>query len=237
MKKKISILVFAIILLIGMTGCTKNAKPSSTGTNDGASSTGKNTNNEKNKNEKSYSPSELEKNVTSSGSVDESGRLVVIVKNNNKVDVDLNVEAEFYDANGGIAGSDSDDLYAVGAGSEAALSMISTPENFDNYKIYIDAEETEHKSYLKNVEISSNDNGEDIVAQVKNNSNDTIESIDVSVVFYKGDKIIGYSDGTEIDTKSGRSANFTLSYPYDKEYNDIKFDNYKVYLNGAYSYK
>ena len=213
MKKKISILVFAIILLIGMTGCTKNAKPSSTGTNDGASSTGKNTNNEKNKNEKSYSPSELEKNVTSSGSVDESGRLVVIVKNNNKVDVDLNVEAEFYDANGGIAGSDSDDLYAVGAGSEAALSMISTPENFDNY------------------------NGEDIVAQVKNNSNDTIESIDVSVVFYKGDKIIGYSDGTEIDTKSGRSANFTLSYPYDKEYNDIKFDNYKVYLNGAYSYK
>ena len=43
----------------------------------------------------------------------------------------MKIEVEFYDANGTIVGSDSDDLRAVGAKSEIAVEMWSTPEAFD----------------------------------------------------------------------------------------------------------
>ncbi len=219
------------ILFVGLlTGCSNDAEPNSIGTNsnsNGSSSGSQNGN---------YSSSELEKNITSSGAVTELGKLVVFVKNNNKLTVDMEIEVEFYDANGTIVGSDSEDLQAVGVNGEIAVEMWSTPASFDNYKIYVDVEQTDEISYYDQVEVTHNNNGKEIAVQVKNNSQDVIEFITVSVVYYQGDKVVGIDDSIESDIKSGRSANFNLAFPYNKKYKDVKFDNYKVFVNEAYSY-
>lgn len=226
MKKKLLSFVIIGFMVFGLTGCGSNsAQPNSTGTN---TSSGSNTN--------KNSAVELEKNITSSGAITDLGKLIVFVTNSNKVAVDMEIEVEFYDANGVIVGSDSEDLRAVGAGAEIAVDMWSTPSSFDNYKIYVDVEQTNEISYFDKVELVHNNNGEEIAAQVKNNSDDTIEYITVSVVYYQGDKVVGYDDGIEVDVKSGRSANFTLYYPYNSDYRDIKFDTYKVFVNEAFSY-
>ncbi len=230
MKKLYLLLLVAILTFSITTGCSNNGENNegtntSTGTNDQAENTNP------------QNPSvDLAQNVSSSGTMTQEGKLVVLVKNNNNVAVDLDIEVEFYDADGLIAGSDSDSLMAVGANAEVAVEMYSTPESFDNYKIYVDVTATEQISYFDKVELVHNNNGEEIVVQVKNNSQDEIDYIEVGIVYYQGDKVVGYDYDNEIDIKPERSANFSLYYPHDDDYDDVNFDTYKVFINEAYSY-
>lgn len=228
MKRNLASLFILIFIVIFLTGCgTVKVQPNSTGTN--PKSTGKNK-------ALPVTPAELEKNITSKGEITELGKLVVIVNNNNSVAVDMEIEVEFYDANNTIVGSDSEDLMAVGANKEIAIDFWSTPDSFDNYKIFVDVEKSDEKDYSDKLSVSHNNTGEQIAVQATNNSEDTIEYITVGVVFYKEGNVIGYDDSIESDIKPGRSANFNIDYPYDKRYKNIPFDDYKVFINEAYSY-
>ena len=223
-RRKQRITALTLVMTLLMSGCGPKV-PNSTGTN---TSTGNGNAN----------PTEnLEKNIVSNGALTERGKLVVFAKNNNKVNIDLTIEVEFYDANGTLVGSDKESLYSVGAGSEVAVELYDTPESFTKYDIYTDATvESITKSYADSIEISHNKT-ENVVAQVKNNSNDVISAMQVAVVYYQGDKVVGYDYGYESDIKPGRSGNFNFSNPYNNNYDDIDFDNYKIFVNEAYSYK
>lgn len=221
-KKLLSILtLFAGVLLI--TGCSVKA-PNSTGSNTTSGST------------ETKATEKLEKNITSSGALTERGKLVVFAKNNNKVNIDLTIEVEFYDENGTLVGSDKEYLSSVGAGSEVAVEMYETPSSFSKYDIYTDAKvETITKSFVNDLEISHNKT-ENVVAQVKNNSDEVISAMEVAIVYYQGEKVVGFDYGYESDVKPGRSGNFNFSNPYNNNYDDISYDNYKIFINQAYSY-
>ena len=229
MKKNILVLLVISMMLVFITGCGND--------NSGGSNTYTGTNPYSNGGSgQKYTAKELEKNIVSSGAVTAKGKLVVFATNNNSVPVDMSIEVEFYDANGVIVGSDDDALQAVGAGAEVAVEMWSTPNAFDNYKIYVDVEQTNNTSYHDKVEVTHNDNGKDIIVQVKNNSEDEISYVSVSVVYYQGETVVGIDDDLESGVKPGRAANFTLSYPTNKNYDKVRYDTYKVFVNEAYSY-
>ena len=177
-----------------------------------------------------------EENSNVKGVVTKKGNLIVFTKNNKKVPVDMDFEVEFYDENGRIVGSDTDELVAVGAGREVAVEMTNLPKNFKTYKIYVDEEKSEKTEYFNQIEAIHNNNGENIVVQVKNNSKDVIDNVTVIVVYYNKGEIVGSDEDMVFDVAAGRSGNFTLYYPYDVEYNDIKFDDYKVIVAEAFSY-
>ena len=224
-KRMLSLFAFIFaVLLIG--GCgNKTADPNSTGKNTSSGS-----------GSKSKEPASLEDGIKSSGALTELGKLVVFVTNNNKVAVDMEIEVEFYDKDGTIVGSDSETLQGVGAKADIAVEMWSTPKDFDNYKIYVDVEKTTNNSFVDKLSITHNNNGSEIAVQVTNNSEEELDYITIGVVFYKGDKVVGFDDGIEDDVKAGRSANFNIDYPYNKNYDDVNFDSYKVFVNEAYSY-
>jgi len=225
MKKKIFVLFAIFMGVILMSGCSiKVPKSNNTAV--------ENTVNESTEKE----TANLSKNITSEGALTQRGKLVVIAKNNNKETVSLNVEVEFYDSSKTLVKSGKESLTAVGPGSTIAVEIYDTPDNFDSYKIYTDAEKVTYvKSYLDKIEISHNKTDE-VVAQVKNNSDDTISYVEATIVFYQGDKVVGFDDGIESDVKPGRSANFNFYNPYNNNYDDVRYDNYKIFVNGAYSY-
>lgn len=179
-------------------------------------------------------PNEENSNVT--GVVVPSGDLVVFTKNNKNVAVDMDFEVEFYDENGMIVGSSINYLTAVGAGREVVVEMSNTPKNFSTYKIYVDETESEEIEYFDEIKVVHNNNGEEIVVQVKNNSQDEIKYMTVMAVYYNQGKVVGIDEDMASEIAKGRSGNFTLDYPYDTEYNDVQFDEYKVYVTEAYSY-
>lgn len=199
--------------------------------------TGTNTNAGKNKDEVKVNPKKLEKNITTSGAVTKYGTLIVFVNNKNNVEVDVEIEVEFYDSKGNLVGSDDDWLNGVGAKSEVAVDMWDTPDNWETYKIYVDVEQTtEYESFVKLLTIKHNNTGEKITVQITNDNDKEIEEIQVAVVFYENNQVVGYESDVEYDVKSGRSANFDLDYPYDSEYDDVYFDTYKVFINSATTY-
>ena len=180
--------------------------------------------------------SDIEKNISSNGILTEGNRFIVFATNNNTVAVDMDIEVEYYDENGIFVGSTQEYLTAVGAGREVAVEMWDPPAVFSTYKIYIEAEKTEEKDYFDQIEMTNNNNGQNIVVQVKNNSDETIDYITVAVVYYAQGKVVGITDGIASEVKTGRAGNFTLHYPYDSNYENVQFDEYKVLVTEAYSY-
>ena len=180
--------------------------------------------------------SDAENNISVDAALAENGKLIVFVKNNNTVPVDIDIEVEYYDADGKFLGSSSDYLMAVGTGIEGAMEMCETPAVFDNYKIYTDVEISDEIEYFDQVEMTHNNNGQNVVVQVKNNSEDTIDYITVAVVYYNQGEVVGIEDGIASEVKPGRSGNFTLDFPCDSNYDDVEFDDYKVLVTEAYSY-
>ena len=132
--KKYLLSALALFACIVLTGCSV-AKPNFTGTNnqtgsyDGGIST------------KKTDIAKLEKNISTTAAVDLRGKLIVILKNSNKVSVRANITAEFYDEAGTIVGSGKDELYCFGANSEAAVELYDTPSSFKTYKVYVDVEQ------------------------------------------------------------------------------------------------
>lgn len=218
MKKKILLLCLVAMMLF-VTGC-------------GNTGTGGNTG----KNELQQENEKLTDKINSEVLQMVNGELVVVLKNDNKVDVNVDIEVEFYDENGQFIKAAQDYAYGLGAGREAAVDVYDVPEKFATYKVYADATKSYSITYYDKVELTHSNNGEEIIAQVKNNSGQVIDSIQIAVIYYKDGKAIGYEYDLESDVKADRTANFSLDYPYDKNYRKIPFDTYKVYLNSAESY-
>lgn len=183
--------------------------------------------------------SDIEKNISTTATFTYGGAFIVFATNNNEVAVDMDIEVEYYDENGIFLGSCTEDyLMGIGAGREIAVEMTEVPAYFATYKIYVDAEETIIvKDYLEEVEIEQkNNNGKNIVVQVRNNSQFKIENMSVCVLYYNEGEIVGIATDSVCDVKSGRTGNFTLDFPYDSNFEEIKFDDYKVIVTQAYSY-
>ena len=166
-----------------------------------------------------------------------NGELIAIIKNDNKQIVDLDISVEFYDANNQFITEKEKFTFGVGEGREVAVNFHDVPENFATYKLYADASKTHTVTFFDKVELTHSNNGRNIIAQVKNNSGTVIDSMKVAVVYYKEGKPIGYDYDLESSVKVDRTANFELDYPTDKNYREIPFDTYKVFLNSAESYQ
>ena len=183
--------------------------------------------------------SDIEKNISSNVMLTDEGAFIVFLTNNNEIAVDMDIEVEYYDEDGMFLGSCTEDyLMGIGAGREIAVEMTEVPDNFATYKIYVDAEDTIIvKEYFEEVEIEQqNNNGKNIVVQVRNNSKFKIENMSVCVLYYNAGKIVGIATESVCDVKSGRTGNFTLDYPYNQDFEEIEFDHYKVIVTQAYSY-
>ncbi len=165
-----------------------------------------------------------------------SGDYIMIGTNKNSGINDLEITVEYYDANEVYVGESTESLDAQIMNHEFALELSSVPKSYDHYKVIIDVEKASKISYVDKLNATSTDNGEKIVGQIKNDTGEEIDYIESAIVFYKNGEIIGYDYDLSSSIKTGRTANISFYKPYDNHYNDIPYDNYKVFINEAYSY-
>lgn len=178
-----------------------------------------------------------ENNVEYKITFSNDGNMIIIARNNNSGVVDIEFEVEFYDKDNNLVGNESSSVDAVSKSSNFALELDEVPESYKSYKVYVDVEETDNESYTNKLKATHKDNGENIVVQVKNDTGKEIEYIEVAIIYYKDNKVVGYDDSLESEIKSGRSANFEFDYPYNYDtWDEVDFDEYNVFINEAYSY-
>ncbi len=195
---------------------------------------------QKKKEEEANRLKEFQKNIEVEDMMTEKGQLVLKINNKNDDTVNLDIEVELYDANDAIVDTKTDMLFGIAAKTEVYLPVTNSySKEFDHYKYYVDVSNYTYKAFMDKVSITSNDNDDQIVVQATNDSEEDIDSIEVTVLFYNGDKLVYAGTGMDYNIKAGRSANMKVSYYNLKEsYRDTEkhFDRYEVHLFEAYSY-
>ncbi|MBQ7104784.1 MAG: hypothetical protein IJN90_02895, partial [Bacilli bacterium] len=179
---------------------------------------------------------ELSKNIETRVEIAKDGTFIVFAKNNNKKTVEIEIDVEFFDASG--KSIDDDYVISLGLGANSELAdEIYAPETYNTYKITVDAEEASDDSLYDKVSYTHKQTNNNVIVTVKNNADKTIEDIDMTIVFYDGDKALSMDYDYIYDLGAGQTKDITFYAPYDYDTHQyFKYTSYKVYLNDAYNW-
>ena len=236
--KNLKVVVLAIlILLIGMfilTGC-------SSGNGEGMNPTY--TEPETIEDEE-QAMEELKKNIEKEVmGITQSGDYVIKLKNNNDVPVYVDdVSVRFFDAEGNFVKKENtyDSYFCIPANNEVVTYVWGYDNNFSEYsksEIEIMLGEPLYTYLSENFEVKASDTNEEIAVTIVNNNDDELDSMKINVVFLKEGSVVGIEDGNIYDEKieaNGGAAYINVDYPSDSDYEDVTFDEFKVYIISAY---
>ena len=83
---------------------------------------------------------------------------------------------------------------------------------------------------LKNISVDLRDTGEGVVAILKNENN-TVVNIDAKMVYYLNGKMIDTASDSNYAFESGSECALFFHAPYDNDFNNVEYDNYKITLS------
>lgn len=174
--------------------------------------------------------------------VTESSTLVAIFENTGDIVVP-DFEAQFLlkDANGNILSTEKDGHDVVLPHSQVVsrISLFGSEyDNIDSVEVLIDADKNTntYENHAAQLDIKSNIGNDCVIAQITNKSGVKIEELEVVTVFFKGDVVVGAEEQEETQIPDGSLTVMQFSIPYDKQYNRVNYDAYKVYINQAHTW-
>lgn len=163
--------------------------------------------------------------------------LLVTLKNNNQITIDTDIIINYYDKKDKLVSSDEDTYSAITPKKDITISF-NIYKNYSYYEIELVSSKTNYTNYENDIKISENNNEEEksITFNVKNNSKNTIEYIELAILFYKNNKLISYDSEYIFKLAANKEAQIEFLYPYDDNFNVLDFDNYEIKVNEACSY-
>lgn len=165
---------------------------------------------------------------------------------NKKLDY-VELDVRFY-KDGSLLGSRMVNTICLGKG-KTAYSVVNAPYDsnykemdYDSVKIIVSQaniyEYTPYEDLSKNLSITTNKSQDpyySIVGEITNIGDKKIETIELGVIYYKANTIVGYSNIYEYNLDGGASKSIKASRPWGE--NDyLEFDSYKVVVNYVCNY-
>ena len=220
MKKRLFGIFVIFMGVLFLTGC-------------GISVTNKKSNNNTNVD---ISSDELNKNITLDGKKAISGDFIIFANNKNDYSVDLTITVEFFDENNSLIKKGSAYISSVIPNTEIAVEIYDTPKNYSSYKATPNATVSSYsKTYNDQIKITDKKEKE-VIVEIKNNSDDTIDYVEASIIYYQGENIVGIDESMIAELESGKTLYMNFYNPHDNDYNELTYDSYKIYVNSAYTY-
>ncbi len=178
----------------------------------------------------------LNKNIVGRGAIMANGKFIVLLTNNNAIPVAITYNVEFYDEDENIIDTFDGNSDCVGANQTFLDELYDAPDTFAKYKIYVKTNSSIYMSYTDKVNITSNNDQSKINIHLSNPTSHHFRRIELAVLYYQGDNIVGYKIERSIELDAKATEDVISYYVSDKSYNHVKFDNYKVFVNKAYVY-
>lgn len=190
----------------------------------------------------SFNANQIKKNI--SIEYQDSGHgVVAILKNNNKVTVDLDAKLVYY-KNGKMLDSKSDCNRAFESGKECVLYFDAPSDSdyndvsYDNYKMSLSVDEaTNAVCDVRNIMVQSDIGADNVTVEATNDSGKDFSFVKISCVMYDASgNLIRYDYHFAECEKNGDTDYFSFSFPYDSNYDTIYPSSYKIYVDEAYTY-
>ncbi|MBR3116774.1 MAG: hypothetical protein IKF36_02740 [Bacilli bacterium] len=161
---------------------------------------------------------------------------LLFLKNNNKKNVSINIEIDYLNDEDTIIYNEAKNILSVSSNSEIVIKVDNVPDDYKDMKIDYDVTIPGYiEDYVDSIEITRT-RGQTVKAEVKNKGDNTINNISLGTVYYKNKKIVGYDEEVILDLKSNAKENVDFFNPMDKNHEFITYDDYKIYINYAYSF-
>ena len=180
------------------------------------------------------------------------------VTNNNNENVNAVLsDVRFYDKNNEFLGSEYSPSYANGLGPGESGYISFHSFNFINER-YQDTDHFDANYYLQSFNfinhkndltysVAKDDANHRFVLKVKNNSDSIIDSVRISMLFYKNNKLVGATPYCEVHDLNDKYIDYIkpqeeflvyIEYPFLKGFNGevINYDKYETVVTEAYEY-
>ena len=160
--------------------------------------------------------------------------LALVYKNDNADIVGIDVEVEFYDANGGLLGTATDYTYAPGNKEfYVIVSKYDIGDSYATYKTNIKASFIGNFEYLSipQAELKVNDTGEKLTVQYTNTTDKTISSLDTCIVYYNSAEIVQIDCNLNFDVAPSANSNTEFWYSWLKD-DGLVYTHYELYADG-----
>ena len=154
------------------------------------------------------------------------------------------VKVNYLDSNNMVIDQDSDGHDMVLPGHTVVSKMDVPGVEFADAQIEYEIELNKYSSYVNHsddVVIASNPGNGCVMVQITNNSDVTIDEIEIDVVLFKGEDIVTIMYPTDIyDLGAGQSTTEKVDVYSSKTYENFTYgtdyDRVEVYLNQAHTF-
>lgn len=148
---------------------------------------------------------------------------------------ELEAQIVFYDSEGNVIGMEKDRHDAILPGSTVITETMLLGEDVGDYasvEVTLDDSGTNnYENHADKLDIEGNVNGDNVFLQVTNTDTETIEEVEIAVVYYKDDLIVGAD--TEETFDLGVGSTYTLEFNGYKEYHA---NRYRYFVNQAHTF-
>lgn len=185
-------------------------------------------------NSKNYSSETLKENISYKDYMTEQKKVILVITNNNEVSVSSEIIIKFYDDKGDVINEEKNHLDYIAPGKEAAIEVYNTPKKYDKYEVLIETEYYSKENYMKNIKITTEEEENTVIVKALNNSDSDFEELSLAIIFYDNNKVVAYDVGLKFNVLKNKEVSFTFNEPLDTNYEKIKYDDYKIFINKAY---
>lgn len=168
----------------------------------------------------------------------QSGTRFIKFTNHNSFAIHASVTIRYYDKKNKYLGSSTIDDLDLPTGYFDFIEVFC-PKNYQKIKYkynieYIDKGDDAYWGIYKQISFTKKDLGDCIEVKVKNKSSYDLRLVNVTVLYYRKNKLVGASQHSFNNVNAKSSSRIQIDYAYDDAYEDIKFDSYKVYVTDCY---
>ncbi len=166
--------------------------------------------------------------VDYSTSDDYSRHYYLVIENTSDYDINLDVSVNYYDESEKLIGTDTNSASAVSVGNKAILAFWPD-ENTSSvqYKVTVSMCDY-YKPVPDDVTYEVSETDEKIIVTAKNVSDETIDSVEGSALFFKDGNVVGYDSAYFTDSDYELKAGDEIS----KELNCYSpYDSYEFYIH------
>lgn len=152
----------------------------------------------------------------------------LVIKNNSGFDINISVNVDFYNGDALVA-TKSDEEEAFESGTEIILYFMPD-ENFTIMKYEISvSEEKWYDCVISDLKYDTTEAQDKIILSVTNNGQEPADFVEGSVLFFSGEKVVGFAQNYFTDDDSEIKPGKTIK----QEMNCYEsFDRIRVFLSG-----
>ena len=171
-----------------------------------------------------------------------SDGVFVIAKNNYSYSMYVTAIITYFDSSGNLIFTTEDDNFCFEPNATSTFHFCNPYDRdyndvpYSYYKISFSADQATYRTpNSRDIELSGTVGSSDFIVSSKNVGNIRSDSTCIAVVYYSKGVPVFYEE-QYVDTSNIGAITYTnFSLPYDSNYDNIEFDNYKLFIK--YSFK